>query len=45
MDFLLAAHELVIEKKCMCDRQHAKNVGDELLLDIGDYSAPNMQKL
>lgn len=39
MDFLLPAHELVIETKCVRDRQHAKNVGDELLLDIAHYAA------
>lgn len=46
MDFLLPAHELVIETKCVRDRQHAKNVGDELLLDIGHYAAhPTCKKL
>jgi hypothetical protein len=46
MDFLLPAHELVIETKCVRDRQHAKNVGDELLLDIGHYAAhPSCKKL
>jgi hypothetical protein len=46
MDFLLPAHELVIETKCVRDRQHAKNVGDELLLDIGHYAAhPTCRKL
>lgn len=46
MDFLLPAHELVIETKCVRDRQHAKNVGDELLLDISHYAAhPNCKKL
>jgi hypothetical protein len=46
MDFLLPAHELVIETKCVRDRQHAKNVGDELLLDIGHYAAhPECKKL
>jgi len=46
MDFLLPAHELVIETKCIRDRQHAKNVGDELLLDIGHYAAhPTCKKL
>ena len=46
MDFLLPAHELVIETKCVRDRQHAKNIGDELLLDIGHYAAhPTCKKL
>lgn len=46
MDFLLPAHELVIETKCVRDRQHAKNVGDELLLDISHYAAhPTCKKL
>lgn len=46
MDFLLPAHELVIETKCVRDRQHAKGVGDELLLDIGHYAAhPTCKKL
>jgi hypothetical protein len=46
MDFLLPAHELVIETKCVRDRQHAKNVGDELMLDIGHYAAhPTCKKL
>lgn len=46
MDFLLPAHELVIETKFVRDRQHAKGVGDELLLDIGHYAAhPTCKKL
>jgi hypothetical protein len=46
MDFLLPAHELVIETRCVRDRQHAKNVGDELMLDIGHYAAhPTCKKL
>jgi hypothetical protein len=46
MDFLLPAHELVIETKSVRDRQHAKNVGDELLLDISHYTAhPACKKL
>ena len=46
MDFLLPAHELVIETKCVRDRQHAKSVGDELLLDIAHYAAhPVCKKL
>jgi hypothetical protein len=46
MDFLLPAHELVVETKCVRDRQHAKNIGDELLLDIGHYAAhPTCKKL
>lgn len=38
MDFFLPAHELVIETKCVRDRQHAKGVGDELLIDIAHYA-------
>lgn len=46
MDFLLPAHELVIETKCVRDRQHAKGVGDELILDIAHYAAhPTCKKL
>lgn len=46
MDFLLPAHELVIETKCVRDRHHAKSVGDELALDIGHYAAhPTCKKL
>ena len=46
MDFFLPAHELVIETKCVRDRNHAKNVGDELALDIGHYQAhPGAKKL
>lgn len=46
MDFFLPAHELVIETKCVRDRSHAKNVGDELALDIGHYQAhPGAKKL
>lgn len=46
MDFFLPAHELVIETKCVRDRSHAKNVGDELALDIGHYQAhPGARKL
>lgn len=46
MDFLCPAHQLVIETKCVRDRHHAKNVGDELLLDIAHYAAhPTCKKL
>ncbi len=46
MDFFLPAHELVIETKCVRDRNHAKNVGDELALDIGHYQVhPGAKKL
>lgn len=37
MDFLLTAHELVIETKIIRDRSHAKRVGDELIIDIEHY--------
>lgn len=46
MDFLLPAHDLVIETKCVRDRSHAKAVGDELVLDIAHYAAhPGCKKL
>lgn len=46
MDLLLPAYELVIETKRVRNRQHAKHVGDELLLDIGHYAAhPTCRKL
>jgi alpha-L-arabinofuranosidase len=34
MDFLLPAHDLVIETKVVRDRTHAKRIGDELIVDI-----------
>lgn len=37
MDFLLPAHKLVIELKFVRDRNHAKKVGDELIVDIEHY--------
>ena len=37
MDFLLPAHELVIETKIVRDRTHAKKIGDELIIDIDHY--------
>lgn len=37
MDFLLPAHELVIETKIVRDRAHAKRIGDELIIDIEHY--------
>ncbi len=37
MDFLLPAHELVIETKIVRDRSHAKRIGDELIVDIEHY--------
>lgn len=46
MDFLLPAHSLVIETKCVRDRSHARAVGDELALDVAHYAAhPSCQKL
>ena len=38
MDFLLPAHNLVIELKFVRDRAHAKKIGDELTIDIAHYS-------
>ena len=37
MDFLLPAHELVIEMKRIRDKRHASKVGDELIIDIEHY--------
>lgn len=37
MDFLLPAHNLVIETKRIRDRSHASKVGDELIIDIEHY--------
>jgi hypothetical protein len=37
MDFLLPAHELVIETKIVRDRAHAKEIGSELIIDIEHY--------
>jgi hypothetical protein len=46
MDFLLPAHELVIETKIVRDRTHAKKIGDELIIDIEHYRRhPNCKTL
>jgi hypothetical protein len=37
MDFLLAKHRVVIELKFVRDRNHAKRIGDELIVDIDHY--------
>jgi hypothetical protein len=37
MDFLLPAHNLVIELKFVRDRAHGKRIGDELIIDIEHY--------
>jgi hypothetical protein len=37
MDFLLPAHNLVIETKRVRDKRHASKVGDELIIDIEHY--------
>src|SRR5262249_14391210 len=37
MDFLLFAHKTVIELKFVRDRNHAKKIGDELIVDIDHY--------
>jgi hypothetical protein len=37
MDFLLPAHSLVIELKFVRDRAHAKQIGNELIIDIEHY--------
>jgi len=37
MDFLLPAHNLVIETKRVRDKAHASKIGDELIIDIEHY--------
>ncbi|KIC86449.1 hypothetical protein [Pantoea agglomerans] len=37
MDFLLPAHNLVLETKIVRDRHHSKKIGDELTIDIAHY--------
>jgi hypothetical protein len=37
MDFLLPAHGLVLELKFVRDKTHAKNIGNELIIDIEHY--------
>ena len=37
MDFLLAAHRLVLEVKFVRDANHAKRIGNELIVDIEHY--------
>ncbi|PEH21354.1 transposase [Salmonella enterica] len=37
MDFLLPAHKLVLETKIVRDRNHAKKIGDELIIDTEHY--------
>jgi hypothetical protein len=38
MDFLLPAHELVIELKLVRDHTHARQIGKELIVDIEHYA-------
>jgi len=38
MDFLLPAHELVIELKLVRDHNHARQIGKELIVDIEHYA-------
>ncbi len=38
MDFLLPAHETVIETKSVRDSGHARKIGDELIIDIAHYA-------
>jgi hypothetical protein len=46
MDFLLPAHNLVIETKRVRDKAHAPKVGDELIIDIEHYRKhPNADHL
>jgi hypothetical protein len=37
MDFLLPKYKLVLELKFVRDRQHARKIGDELIIDIEHY--------
>jgi hypothetical protein len=37
MDFLLPNHKIVLELKFVRDRNHAKNIGNELIVDINHY--------
>ena len=37
MDFLLPAHSIVLEVKRVRDARHARNIGDELIIDIEHY--------
>jgi hypothetical protein len=39
VDFLCPKQEAVIEIKYVRDQRHAKNIGDELIIDIGHYNA------
>ena len=46
LDFLLPAHDLVIETKIVRDRGHAKAIGNELIIDIDHYRKhPNCKRL
>ena len=46
IDFLLPTYETVIEAKYVRNSQHAKKVGDELLIDIAHYRVhPHCQTL
>lgn len=38
IDFLLAAHDVLIEVKYVRDKRHAKKIGDELIIDVAHYS-------
>lgn len=45
-DFLLAEYDIVIEIKNIRDTNHAKKIGDELILDIAHYKVhPNCKQL
>ena len=37
MDFLLPKHKLVIELKFVRTKDHAKEIGNELIIDIAHY--------
>jgi len=46
MDFLLPAHNLVLELKLVRDRAHGRKIGDELIIDIEHYRRhPNCETL
>lgn len=46
VDFLLRKYAIVLEVKFVRDRAHAKNIGEELILDVAHYGAhPDCKQL
>ncbi len=46
MDFLLPTYKIVLELKYVRDRNHAKKIGDELIVDINHYQQhPDCKRL